>query len=292
MKIIDVNGGLGNQMFQYAFGRSLAIHFDTDLKLDLTSFQTYELREFQLDKFNVSYSKATDKDKNKYKINLKLIKYLKYLIKRSKVLRNIKFGKTYFEKQGFAFDSNVFTSNCIYFIGYWQSFKYLENIRDILLKDFTLKYEMNDLNTNMLSLINETNSISLHIRRGDYILNSHTNNIHGTCSLDYYHKAIELTSQKVDNPVYYLFSDDIEWVKENLKNKFPTHYIDFNNDTPERDIILMSKCKHNIIANSSFSWWGAWLNNYSNKIIIAPKKWVNNNNINTVDLIPKDWKRL
>jgi len=292
MKIIDINGGLGNQMFQYAFGRSISLHAKQELKLDISNFETYELRTYLLNCFSITGSIATKKELDKYKIQSKYLKYLKYLIKNSHLFKNIKIGKMYFEKQGFSYDPNVFLSHSAYYVGYWQSYKYFENIRDILLKEFSINTMTDTTNLAMLSNIENTSSISLHIRRGDYVTNKHTNSIHGTCSLTYYVNAINIMSQNLDNPTFFIFSDDIQWVKDNLKIEYPTYYVDFNDDSPEKDIILMSKCQHNIIANSSFSWWGAWLNNYSNKIIIAPKNWVNNNNINTIDLIPKDWKRL
>lgn len=139
--------------------------------------------------------------------------------------------------------------------------------------------------------IRKTNSVSLHIRRGDYITSKITNKFHGTCCLGYYKKAMKLINKKVKNPKYFVFSDDIYWVKKNLeiKNAF---YVDDNvGDKSYIDMQLMSMCKHNIIANSSFSWWAAWLNNNPNKIVIAPKKWFNDPGMDTTDLISEEWIR-
>jgi hypothetical protein len=291
MIIVDIRGGLGNQMFQYAFGRSLAIHKDVELKLDITNFETYELSEFLLDRLNVTYLVATKSETDKYKIKQYFAKYLRFLIKKTRVFKSLKFRKMYFEKQGFTFDPGILSSSSVYYVGYWQSYKYFNNIREVLIKEFTLKENFNEKNLYMLSQIEQTNAVSLHVRRGDYVSNEHTNTIHGTCSLDYYNKAAETIAQRIESPIFYIFSDDINWVRDNLKLKFPMKYIDFNNDSPENDIILMSNCKHNIIANSSFSWWGGWLNEHSNKIVCAPKKWINTED-NTNDLIPKDWIRI
>lgn len=291
MLIIDINGGLGNQMFQYAFGRRLAIKRDKELKLDISNFKTYELRIFLLDKYKVSYSVATDNEIIKYRIKQQYIKYLKFIIKKSHIFKSVKIRKMYFEKQDFIFDLNVFTSSNVYYVGYWQSYKYFKDIRDILIKEFTLKDNLDEKNIEVLSQIKKTNAVSLHIRRGDYVSNTQTNKIHGTCSLNYYEEAIKEIDRNIENPVLYVFSDDIEWVKKHFKTNLSTCYIDFNDDHPERDINLMSNCKHNIIANSSFSWWGAWLNNNQYKTVIAPQNWINSN-INTSDLIPKDWIRL
>lgn len=139
--------------------------------------------------------------------------------------------------------------------------------------------------------IKNSNSVSLHIRRGDYVALSKSKKGHALCPISYYKKAIENIAQKIHNPRFFIFSDDIQWVKENLAIKYNAEYIDFNRDYPERDIILMKHCKHNIIANSSFSWWGAWLNENPNKIVIAPKRWMNNLE-SSDDLIEPNWIKI
>jgi hypothetical protein len=151
---------------------------------------------------------------------------------------------------------------------------------------------MLDANLIITNEIKNSNSISIHIRRGDYVSNQHTNDIHGLCSLDYFYKSVQYMNSKIYNPIYFIFSDDMDWVKknfntENLKYKF----IETNMNQNHLDLILMSYCKHNIISNSSFSWWGAWLNININKIVIAPKIWFANKKMNNLisDLIPNNW---
>lgn len=140
----------------------------------------------------------------------------------------------------------------------------------------------------MIDIIKSCNAVSLHIRRGDYISNATTNTIHGTCNLDYYKRAVEYIKKNSVSPIFFIFSDDIDWVKDNLHLNEKHYYIDWNNaDTNYEDMRLMSLCKHNVIANSSFSWWGAWLNNNPKKIVIAPQKWFNDSKLNTFDVIPE-----
>jgi hypothetical protein len=141
--------------------------------------------------------------------------------------------------------------------------------------------------------ISRVNSVSLHVRRGDYVANLKVAAIHGLCSKEYYASAIKFISKKVERPHFFVFSDDINWVENNFKINYPCTYINqnFSNES-YNDLRLMSLCQHNIIANSSFSWWGAWLNCNSEKIVIAPKKWFANSDKRCDDLIPEKWVRL
>ena len=145
----------------------------------------------------------------------------------------------------------------------------------------------------MAEQISSSTPVSIHIRRGDYVNDSHTNSVHGTCGLDYYQNAMKLISGRVDKPTFFCFSDDIEWAKNKLHAQYPIIYVDHNGlDNASEDMRLMSQCKHNIIANSSFSWWGAWLNSNPDKIVIAPTKWFQKEDYDTRDLIPAGWIRL
>jgi hypothetical protein len=136
-------------------------------------------------------------------------------------------------------------------------------------------------------------SVSLHIRRGDYVSNSVNREIYATCSMDYYHRcAIEMT-RRVTDPHFFVFSDDIEWAKDNLDIKHAVTYVDHNSqEEAYKDLCLMSKCKHHIIANSTFSWWGAWLADNKDKIVFAPSRWYNDSKHGEQDLIPEDWHRV
>ena len=176
--------------------------------------------------------------------------------------------------------------------GYWQSERYFGSYEKQIRSDFRFIESLDKKNKNILNVINKSNSVSIHARRGDYELNKKIKEYHGLLSVAYYKKAIEIINKIIINPTYFVFSDDPEWVKNSLKINNAT-YIDWNKGLRSHiDMQLMSNCKHNIIANSSFSWWGAWLNNNPNKIVVAPKKWFKNSKAQkgSEDLIPKTWK--
>lgn len=288
MIIVKLIGGLGNQMFQYATARRLAIMHNTSLMLDISEFETYKLRRYALNHFNIKAEIATPKQLKLCKPNNKLNKLRQMFIKSYSSSFN------YIKEKHFNFDHKILElPDKIYMDGYWQSEKYFKDIKDIIRNEFTVKYELNEKNKEPADYICNCESVSLHVRRGDYVTNPKTNAVHGTCDLDYYHKCIALLMNKVKQPHFFIFSDDPEWVIANLHIDYPTTFITHNE--PEKDyedIRLMSMCKHNIIANSSFSWWGAWLNANPDKIVIAPQRWFQDNKNDTRDLIPKSWYRV
>ncbi len=181
----------------------------------------------------------------------------------------------------------------MYLQGYWQSEKYFKDIEKIIRDDFTFSEEPDYQNKQMADTIKCCEAVSLHVRRGDYVSNPVTTEYHGICSEDYYRRAVREVERYCKNPQFFVFSDDPSWAKENLETGYPTTIIDFNGSEKDyEDLRLMSLCQHHIIANSSFSWWGAWLSWNPQKIVIAPKKWFNRPEINTQDLIPESWIRI
>jgi hypothetical protein len=198
------------------------------------------------------------------------------------------------KENGFSFDPSMLEAKGnIYLEGYWQSEKYFVAIRDILLREFAFKYEQDAKSRDITKQIQKTESVSLHIRRGDYVHDPLTNQVHGLCSLEYYQKAVSYITQKIPNCHFYIFSDDHSWVSENFKLDYPFTLVDHNDASRNyEDLRLMSLCRHNIIANSSFSWWGAWLNTNHEKIVCAPKKWFNEPTLDTKDLIPESWVKI
>ncbi|MGB6269589.1 MAG: alpha-1,2-fucosyltransferase, partial [Olleya sp.] len=155
-----------------------------------------------------------------------------------------------------------------------------------ILRDFKIVSPLKKQTQKLLTEMTQTNAVSIHIRRGDFL----KHDVHNTSKEDYYKEALSVIESKIEQPTYYLFSDDMDWVKANFKTKHKTVYVDFNDATTAfEDIKLMSNCKHNIIANSSFSWWSAWLNTNPNKIIIAPKQWFNGDKYDYTDVVPKSW---
>ena len=289
MFVIQLMGGLGNQMFQYAAGRALSLKRNTPFVVDFDDPYIYAKRSFGLDVFNLEYQNATGSQLSKSKPKTKVMRRL------YKWTGNDPDKYLYREKKDFHYQPELFTCpDESYISGFWQSEKYFADIADTIRQDFGFKTEPSEANKIWLSKIKPVNAVSIHIRRGDYVSVAHTNQLHGTCDLDYYQKAISTIAGKVDNPVFFCFSDDIDWVKENLKTDHEMHYVDSNISpgSGHEDMRLMSNCKHHIIANSSFSWWGAWLNPNKDKVVIAPKKWLNSSEIIVKDLIPDSWIKL
>lgn len=215
------------------------------------------------------------------KLQKKVIKKWPFLSKKIRIEKSLEFDNK---------NLNLYS----YYEGYWQSEKYFKDFNIQIINDFAFK-NINILERGIyVNDILSTNAVSIHVRRGDYVNNPVVNNFHGSLSTDYYEKAIKLVMDKVENPVFYVFSDDIHWVQLNMFKTYDINLIFVITSSEEEDLFLMSKCKHNIIANSSFSWWGAYLNEYINKIIVAPKIWYKNIEANksTIDLIPSKWIRI
>jgi len=276
MITVKLKGGLGNQMFQYALGRHLALRNKTALELDTSSFRADRLRKYELGHFNIMEELAKPFEK----ILFFVAKKLDFLQRKSIF---------YKEKEKFKFDPTILSlRGNIYFDGSWQSEKYFKDIRETIIKEFTVKTKQNKKNSAILEKIKSINSVAVHIRRKDYLTDPKTKEYHGFCSLKYYQKAIQKIKNKIDNPKLFIFSDDIFWAKENLKVKNAV-YVD--NNPPEKgyeDMRLMKNCKHFIIANSTFSWWSAWLSDNADKIVCAPKQWLRKD-IQTPDLLPSSW---
>ena len=283
MIIVKLIGGLGNQLFQYAAARRLAEKHSTILKLDITGFEKDKhcLRTYNLHCFYIHESLATNAEINLIQWNL--FNRLKHKLSSSDGT----------EKQ-FDFDPKILDApNNILLDGYWQSEKYFADISDILRREFVVKYQQDAQSQMFSDRIQSTESVSLHVRRADYVQNALTNKIHGTCDQDYYDRAIRYIAERVNHPHFFIFSDEPEWVKDNLKIGFPMTVVDCNDASRNyEDLRLMSTCKHNIIANSSFSWWGAWLNPNPDKLVITPEQWFNDKKRNTKDLIPEQWVKM
>ena len=280
MIIIKIKGGLGNQLFQYAVGRALALHHRSPLKLDLTIFETYKLHRYLLDQFAIQADIATEDEIIKLKgRNNVLFSALRKagLVKRKSYLK---------EKRSSYFDASVFKNDDVYLDGYWQNELYFSDIREELVRDLTSISSMSDLGVVYMEGIKKSNSVSLHVRRGNY-LNLKNFNV---LDIDYYMKAVEYIRKNVEKPTFYIFSDDLEWCKNSLGFLDNCIFVD-STKTEIDDLKLMSFCKHNIIANSSFSWWGAWLNLNCKKTVIAPKGWLLNDP-GSSNVILSDWVKL
>lgn len=226
-------------------------------------------------------------------INDPLIQGSKLHILYLRILLKLKPKKLLYQDTSM-YNENVFTTRCKYISGYWQSEKYFSQIENIIRTTFEFK-NIDAQNRNLAEEINSQNSVSLHLRRGDYLGNSLYS---GICTNEYYMKAVDeivINVTKKEDLFFYVFSDDKKYATEFInKLNYPALLIDFNNGSDSyKDMYLMSQCKHNIIANSSFSWWGAWLNTNPNKIVIAPSKWYNVENENRYrDIVPDNWIKI
>lgn len=326
-KIVKLNGGLGNQMFQYAFAVALGRKWQDEVLFDFSYFKETSndivvVRPFELGIFNTDCKPASDEDLTQIidKSERTLIEKVAwdwFKIKKYKPATNI-----LRQSSAYIFEKKFLTQpDAYYYDGYFQNEKYFKHCRSELLQHFSLKESLGGKCAETLEQIKGTNSVSIHVRRGDYVTLESANTLHGLCSLEYYKQAIEYIAKKVPTrmsasapsplvgegeflgedtsfrnsgegyyPHFFLFSDDVEWVVQNLKIDYPYTVVDFNQDNGFLDMELMKNCKHNIVANSSFSWWGAWLNENPEKIVVAPKKWLAINE--KCDIVPSEWVKL
>lgn len=291
MKIVKLKGGLGNQMFQYAFAKVIESISDTEVKLDLSAFKnTHEdsIRVPRILKFQLSLSEASAEEVKSFCIfdhagyNLSL----KYRVKIG--MENILNNKYYLEKNRAYLDPNTI-KKYRYFDGYWQSWRYVVPIIAKLRKEFTPNYDVSEKTTDMVRQVSCVPSVFVGVRRGDYQAES---SHYGNFTQDYYEHAFRIIEDKVTNPVYIVFSNDISWVKNNIK--FYNREVVFRE--PEdiiddfEEFLIMMACQHNIILNSTFHWWAAMLNRNENKTIIAPQKWFQDHK--PIDIYPESWIRI
>lgn len=276
-------------MFQYAAAMSVARQRGVPVKLDVAWFAEHDAHHgFELKRVFACPVEIATKDEVRAILGWHAIAGVHRL--SSKKYPTLFRPKSLIVEPFFQFwpGSQIAPPNS-YFSGYWQSEKYFTMVVDQVRNDFKFLPELSLENRNLANRIRAGNSVSLHVRRGDYLQEKKNTAIYATCSPDYYKFSIELISNRVSKPSFFIFSDDIGWAKNNLNIKYPCEYVDHNCGRESySDMRLMSMCKHHIIANSTFSWWGAWLNSVSEKIVVAPKKWFLNET-KTTDLFPREW---
>lgn len=285
-------GGLGNQMFQYAVGRALALRRNTALRLDISAFAIHRAHQgFELQRvFAVPVEIADTSD-----IELMLGWQSRPIVRRivarpafAAIRRDALVVEPHFHY--WPGIDEVPQDCCL--VGYWQSERYFSDAAAQIRADFAFRRPLENGNAEVSEQIRNVNSVSLHVRRGDYVSNPKTATTHGVCSLDYYRAAIRHVAERVQQPHFFVFSDDIAWVQSNLSMEFPHVHVQHNRGAESyNDMRLMSLCRHHIIANSSFSWWGAWLNPGTDKIVVAPQKWFANGT-DVRDLFPAGWVTL
>jgi hypothetical protein len=295
MIIVKIICGLGNQLFQYAAARSVADVRNTPLRLEISHDETYKQRKYELCHYRIKAPIATRADLAACHL-VRPPRPLRVLF-RLRILKEPQ-ARIYYEKN-WSFNQGVFELPLpVLLVGFFQSYRYFERIRETLLDELTPVNEPSGENCATLDQILQTDAVAVHVRRGDYVADPGTNAKHGTSSLEYYKEAFAHVRERVASPHLYIFSDDPTWTRENLRFDAPCTYVTHNGPhTAYEDIRLMSHCRHAIIANSSFSWWGAWLNRNPDKIVIAPAQWwAVPDEISicgtTKDLCPPEWVRL
>lgn len=285
MIIVNLKGGLGNQMFQFAAGKALSIKNNDTLKIDISSLsfakeRGYIHRDFDLQYFNTGAEVAELDEVNP-------IRYPKGYI--SKILEKI--NTKIFKKYYVAFDEEITQkTGDIYLNGYFQSEKYFENYKDQIRECFTLNHELRGgVNDYLKKIKDDPFSVSIHIRRGDYV---HNPEFGGVCTNEYYKNAKELILKSIPNANFYIFSDDVNWVQQKIFFGENMNYLHSYYPKDSEELYIMSCAKHHIISNSSFGWWGAWLGTNEDKIVIAPKEWVNKGKERFKDIVPETWIRI
>jgi hypothetical protein len=296
MIIVRLLGGLGNQMFQYALGKTLSVLNSTSLKLDTTILEDHRPgvhavnRNYDLDIFSLSVPKASRNELWKFHSHGLPIAYKV----ANKALRFLNTQPIVNEKH-FHFDAEILRApDGSYLNGLWQSYKYFAPAESQIRKDFTFRFPLSEMESRMADNIRSRKSVCINVRRTDYISQKATSDVMTFTGLEYYHKAIAHLTEKINNPSFFIFSDEIEWCKENFTFLKDATFVGHEYAGPKFSsyLQLMSCCDYFIIPNSTFAWWGAWMNMSPSKIVITPKRWMNDPNINTTDLLPAGWMSL
>ena len=304
--VVKIFGGLGNQMFQYAIGRSISKYFGVEFHIDSYSgFRNdFYQRRFGLNHFNIQADEVDPEILPKKIVNgsrfLFIQKLLDFFDNRFPYINFLLYLRNWeivYEKN-LNFNPSVFNlSKNKYITGYWQSELYFKDVREDLLKEFSLKSPLDSINYRFAENIKNTNSVGVHYRRlhgiSNGVVSKSNSTVLGVVSDDYYESAIDYMNQHNSDMILFIFSDDINWVRTNVEFNNKVVFVDINGDDQNYlDMYLLSLCKHQIIANSSFSWWAAWLNLNESKIVISPENWYIDKKKNMNDTIPTSWLKI
>ena len=292
MIIVRLRGGLGNQMFQYALGRRLALENHTPLKLDTSEYKTTIKREYKLNHFNIAGDVASKEEVEQVTGSNK--PSLERILYKLKIGTRPYYERRVVQERVVGFDPRIMNVRpAVYLDGYWQSEKYFSVIGDTLRRDFTLRQGLSREGESIARGMLDSQSVSIHVRRGDYVTDPIYQRLHGLCPLSYYIEAIGRFERLLDEPRFFVFSDDLSWARDNLELRNAATFVDQKETATDcEDLILMSYCKNHIIANSSFSWWGAWLSANKGGLVLAPSMWFKDERVTPKDLIPESWQRI
>ena len=282
MIITEINGGLGNQLFQYAAGLSLSLRHQTQLKTAVQFKNADTSRSLGLSHFNLNLIEASQEEVSQLYSGSAIDRAIQSILPAQ-------FKHVYKEKH-FAYQSGFEKlGSKVYLKGYWQSELYFSSITEQVKTTFTLKPEYYSSIQSLINEINTSESVSIHVRKGDYLLHPYSD-YYASLESAYYNNALAALQENLPQLKLYVFTDDPKWVKENLALPIPYTLISGVQTTSMyEDFQAMLTCKYHIIANSSFSWWTAWLSARDGKKVVAPKEWFKNGPSDTADLIPKSW---
>jgi hypothetical protein len=291
MVVVRLMGGLGNQLFQYAAARRIALVHGVPLKLDIAWFAGQRDRAYALHALKIEEAFATPDELRQItgSSTSGIEKLLFHLRRRFRV----GYGWTWIQERRLSpFDRRVaIARGSVYLDGYWQSERYFDDIADTIHREFAI--DVPGDGRALLDQMAATESVSVHIRRGDYVADPRKSAARSVCTPDYYRRCVTLFSERIANPHLFLFSDDPRWVAANLRFEHPTTLVSTVPARPDHeDLRLMSACRHHILANSSFSWWGAWLNPVRGKLVLAPRRWMNDPRVDDRDVLPPGWIRV
>lgn len=285
---VSIQGGLGNQLFQYASAYSISRYFNQEMVQDVSFFDKQSLRGYKLNQLQLKCSKKTASSEYKDQCVLVSNKIMNYLLRRMNH-RTIKRENCIYwldELPEKMFSTNILNA---YMDGYFQSYLYFEKYRTDLIEQIRPIYEKESEYKVVLEQIKGQNAIAVHVRRGDFKLaQKDVSGFHYLLTEQYYHNALKYISEKLNNPVFFWFSDDIDWVKQNFGEKDNFQFVNLHTKHADIDeMMLMKNCKHIVAANSTFSWWASWLNEYDDALHICPAKRYGN-----VNMIPENWIKI
>lgn len=295
MIVAAISDRLGNQMFQYAAAKGLAAKQHTVVKIDKRYYDHHapDGYFYGLDAFNIDQNLISNQEIKEYTglSNTLLHKGIRKVYKNHQLANR----NHIYDERFFHYDDEINKlGDKVYLRGYWQSYKYFEHIENEIRNDFRFKFPINVEQDDFAQQILQSNAVCLSIRRGDHLWHPVTSKKYGHCDAPYYTKGLEIISTKEKDLKLFIFSDDIDWCSQNIKFDYPTVFVKHQFEKPRFDyyLQLITLCKHFVIPVSTFPWWGAWMSNYKNKTVIAPKVWFTDDSVNTDDLFPDTWIRI
>jgi hypothetical protein len=312
--VVEISHGLGNQLFQYAAGRRLAHQRGTVLKLDTSYYYAGSFRKFGLDQFNIRAERASWRDiarlcpketlrrtavalwpRPSKRIPLQLLRaaglespYVKRF-ESPEVYAGypLMIGRVVSERHYHLEPEMLQAPDNVALSGYWQSYKYFEDIEPLIREEISFRTPPDETNRQWIERLQGCESVSLHVRRGDKLV---LEDVYGT-SLEFCHRAMDFCKARLAHAQFFIFSDDWKWVSENLPENDEIVHVRHNTADYE-DLRLMSNCRNNILASSTFSWWGAWLNRNPQKMVVRPALWLNELKFDHRDVFPPGWIKL